>query len=754
MTNPLGQTRQLADAANSANGIQDKVVDFSYSGDELTGIARTANLGAFRFDTDYRYDGAGRLAGIMHSKLSAVGPQLSAFTTYGYQYDAAHRITGQATTHDTALGVFSQLAALDTETFGFDAAGQLTQDAQRSYQYDANGNRTTGGVVTGDHNRLTEDADYTYTYDNEGNLTRRTHKISGSSIDYTWDHRNRLINVLHGSSPTGPGIFFRYNANDQLVHKQVLNIETPQLPGFDPVLSEEHYVVDGAHRVLTYSAQTGELANRYVRNPLTDQLLTDELFDGSGQQLAETYWAATDHLGSVHQLLDGVGAVVEHREYDSFGAIDQVFSALGYDVGTIGLQSDVAHAGRFWDDDVQLYQNRARWYDPAIGRFISEDPIGFADGPNVYRYAGNDPVNFVDPTGLSLAAHPLSNFSSDFGASRFDNPALIGPVAPPLSNTPVNISSFSFDVGNPLTADPFGPSTFDTSAGNSLQSFFANERAKRENTDVFTAHLRQYATDPIYQNRIDSQVAQNNIQFHIDNGTPQQAFTAQFARTLNGVAEGIQGGAYPFLAAIGDAEVVADRNASFGQRAFALGSIALEVVTAGQAPNVGTLARSFDTHTAAELLTSRSFTTQIDTFSDTRVLSQVDTLGSNRGLTSVLEGRVDVSRLSLARQIRTQLAQDFEDSLIGAASDIATRRRIVPALNFKNSNPRGNPFVRFDGVDPTDPFTVIDRKLNVTTLPGQIRQLQRQSDALQQNPGFNLRFEVPNAQAASNAQNA
>ncbi|MCG8450021.1 MAG: DUF6531 domain-containing protein, partial [Pirellulales bacterium] len=103
LTNPLGQTRQLADAANSANGIQDKVVDFSYSGDELTGIARTANQGAFRFDTDYRYDGSGRLAGIMHSKLSAVGPQLSAFTTYGYQYDAAHRITGQATTHDTAL---------------------------------------------------------------------------------------------------------------------------------------------------------------------------------------------------------------------------------------------------------------------------------------------------------------------------------------------------------------------------------------------------------------------------------------------------------------------------------------------------------------------------------------------------------------------------------------------------------------------------------------------------------------------------
>ena len=43
----------------------------------------------------------------------------------------------------------------------------------------------------------------------------------------------------------------------------------------------------------------------------------------------------------------------------------------------------------------------ARWYDPAIGRFISPDPAGFTDGPNLYPYVANDPVNMIDPVGLS-----------------------------------------------------------------------------------------------------------------------------------------------------------------------------------------------------------------------------------------------------------------------------------------------------------------------------------------------------------------
>ncbi len=69
-----------------------------------------------------------------------------------------------------------------------------------------------------------------------------------------------------------------------------------------------------------------------------------------------------------------------------------------------------------WDDDASLYQNRARWYDPNTGRFISEDAVG--DGTNLYRYSGNDPINFRDPTGLFQAGNPLNDLALDLAISR------------------------------------------------------------------------------------------------------------------------------------------------------------------------------------------------------------------------------------------------------------------------------------------------------------------------------------------------
>ena len=66
-----------------------------------------------------------------------------------------------------------------------------------------------------------------------------------------------------------------------------------------------------------------------------------------------------------------------------------------------GLQTRLKLAGQQYDQQTGLYYMRARYYDPALGRFLSEDPIGIAGGLNLYAYAGNDPVNQWDPTGLS-----------------------------------------------------------------------------------------------------------------------------------------------------------------------------------------------------------------------------------------------------------------------------------------------------------------------------------------------------------------
>ncbi|MBP9202147.1 MAG: RHS repeat-associated core domain-containing protein, partial [Gemmatimonadales bacterium] len=57
-------------------------------------------------------------------------------------------------------------------------------------------------------------------------------------------------------------------------------------------------------------------------------------------------------------------------------------------------------AGREYDSESGLYYMRARYYDPTLGRWISEDPIGIAGGANLFVYAGSDPVNITDPSGL------------------------------------------------------------------------------------------------------------------------------------------------------------------------------------------------------------------------------------------------------------------------------------------------------------------------------------------------------------------
>jgi RHS repeat-associated protein len=95
-----------------------------------------------------------------------------------------------------------------------------------------------------------------------------------------------------------------------------------------------------------------------------------------------------DHLGSTTALTDASGAVTSSASYDSFG------NATG------NLATRYKFTGREYDDFTGLHYYRARWYDSNLGRFISEDPIGFAGGDvNLYGYVWNNPTNLTDPFG-------------------------------------------------------------------------------------------------------------------------------------------------------------------------------------------------------------------------------------------------------------------------------------------------------------------------------------------------------------------
>jgi len=78
--------------------------------------------------------------------------------------------------------------------------------------------------------------------------------------------------------------------------------------------------------------------------------------------------------------------------------------------------SSAQYTGRE-NDGTGLYYYRARYYSPSLHRFISEDPIGFAGGVNLYAYSENDPVNLKDPTGLFVCTwHRWITWSAAFDA--------------------------------------------------------------------------------------------------------------------------------------------------------------------------------------------------------------------------------------------------------------------------------------------------------------------------------------------------
>jgi RHS repeat-associated protein len=98
----------------------------------------------------------------------------------------------------------------------------------------------------------------------------------------------------------------------------------------------------------------------------------------------------TDALGSTVALADGSGSLQTEYAYEPFGGTTTSGASTTSAYGFTGREAD----------GTGLYYYRARYYDTRQQRFVSQDPIGFAGGPNLYAYVGNVPTHFIDPRGL------------------------------------------------------------------------------------------------------------------------------------------------------------------------------------------------------------------------------------------------------------------------------------------------------------------------------------------------------------------
>jgi RHS repeat-associated protein len=203
-------------------------------------------------------------------------------------------------------------------------------------------------------NQLTQWGSTTMTYDADGNT------LNDGTNTYTWDARNHLI------SANNNGATFLYDSLGRRFGKTMLGANTNFLyDGLNPVQE-----LNGT--TPTANLLTGRLDERFTRT------------DATG-----TFSYLTDALGSTVALTDTTGNSDVQYSYDPYGSM----SITGD--GT----NSYAYTGREFDGlGIDYY--RARYYNPAIDRFISEDPIGLAAGTNEYAYVGDNSLNFTDPLGL------------------------------------------------------------------------------------------------------------------------------------------------------------------------------------------------------------------------------------------------------------------------------------------------------------------------------------------------------------------
>lgn len=109
------------------------------------------------------------------------------------------------------------------------------------------------------------------------------------------------------------------------------------------------------------------------------------------------YYFQNDHLGTPQEVTDVHGNIVWLGQYKAWGQLTKAHNGNGQAATT---DNPFRFQGQYLDAETGLHYNRFRYYDPAVGRFTTQDPIGLMGGENLYQYAPN-PTGWVDPLGLS-----------------------------------------------------------------------------------------------------------------------------------------------------------------------------------------------------------------------------------------------------------------------------------------------------------------------------------------------------------------
>ncbi len=279
--------------------------------------------------------------------------------------------------------------------YQYDGLSQLTSEKNREYLFDSIGNPAADGYEVDDLNQLLKTPTHNLEYDSNGNPHHRTEK-EGSPTQYRFDALDRLIEIAQPERI----VRYRYDGLSRLSSKETLIHR-------DSWQSETiYYMHDGQSEIGTYDKDGHIQQLKVLGLGIQDDIGATVAIEINGVPYAPLH----DFCGNIIAILSTSNEVVEK-----------------YDLTAFGEEKDFQHLNpwRFSSkrSDENLVYFGKRFYDPSLQRWLSADPAGFIDGPNLYAYVWNSPTNRLDSLGLS---------SNGFQPSDFPFPSLSIPDVPSL----------------------------------------------------------------------------------------------------------------------------------------------------------------------------------------------------------------------------------------------------------------------------------------------------------------------------------
>ena len=286
----------------------------------------------------------------------------------------------------------------ENSSYTYNSLSQLTSEKngiQKTYSYDSIDNclqENKDALVYNSLNQLIAKAKAEYAYDPQGNLLRKT--LDGEDTKF---ESNILSQLLAVEKSDQTYLTFSYDPFGRRVVKKTYDSKEKNKKTL--FTTRSFYL--GHHELGTLN-EKGAIKKLRVPglsgNQISLKSIAIEIDD-------QTYAVLHDISGNVIALLDPASRdIIESYTYSAFG-YETIYNASQKPISSSAIGNRWRYAEKPIDEEMGLIYFGFRYYDPSISRWISKDPAGFIDGPNLYAYCHNNPLNCSDPFGLESQAN-------------------------------------------------------------------------------------------------------------------------------------------------------------------------------------------------------------------------------------------------------------------------------------------------------------------------------------------------------------